>query len=211
MGKNTKGVGGVQAALFNVPVEVLWVDPVGLGTADAGCVCRCVDGCDYVIKDGAKNALIPHSEWFCSSLAEAVGLACPSFKIIKQLDNSLVFGSRWEGGILEEWWKKALNGDISLYEYRPILSRIFAFDHFVHNVDRHLKNYLFREQREGWAVLALDYSRAWLCHGFPLPELPFEPKQNTRKAQRRLKEIFGNVIVPDEADELLNRIRSVTK
>ena len=82
-----------------IPLRVVWTDPVGLASADASGVVRCDDGCEYAVKDDSKHSKTMHSEWFCSRLAEAVGIAVPPFKICERMDGTLVFGSRWEGAL----------------------------------------------------------------------------------------------------------------
>lgn len=90
----------------------------------------------------------------------------------------------------------------------PTLSRILAFDLFIHNDDRHLKNYIVRQQRSGISLLAFDYSRAWLWHGFPPPELPLSPC-NTIYAHRYLRDRFGNFLVEEDIDHVLNAIKQI--
>jgi len=106
-----------------LPLRVLWCDPIDLG-ADSGLVCRAEDGCDYLIKDkisGESTAETPHCEWFCSSLAETLGIAVPPHRVLEMIDGAMVFGSRWEGGVLESkpweaehWWEKVQRGEIRL-------------------------------------------------------------------------------------------------
>ena len=102
-----------QRALFLFPIEIKWCLPANLGTADCGQICRGVDGCDYAIKDGKTGGsapVTPHCEWFCTVLGERVGIAAPSCKVIRLPDGTLVFGSRWEGGVVKpnstfgNWW-----------------------------------------------------------------------------------------------------------
>jgi hypothetical protein len=136
----------------------------------------------------------PHSEWFCTKLAQAVGIASAPCAVVKMLDGTTAFGSRWEGGVLNpsvagHWWEKVKSGEIPIDDIRGTLSRIYAFDNFVFNPDRHCGNFIVREQRNGFAVLANDYSRAWLCNGFPLPALPMT-RHNTMEAQRWLTQFW---------------------
>jgi hypothetical protein len=96
---------GPQApqTLFALPIKARWCVPANLGSADCGQTCRCDDGCDYVIKDGKSGGsvpLTPHSEWFCTQLADLIGIASPQCKIIEMGDGSFTFGSRWEGGVV---------------------------------------------------------------------------------------------------------------
>lgn len=213
----------VAAAQLNIPLprKVIAVDPANLGSADCPAICRCDDSCEYAIKDGHTHPLVPHAEWFCTRLADLVGIAGPECQVLEMPDGRLVFGSRWEGGVLAgpgpqpPWVAKVLGGEISLDELRIPLTRIYAYDLFIHNPDRHGGNFLVREQRRGYAMLAFDYSRAWVVNGAPLPVQPFDknhPNERTIKCQRRLSEIFGsNYIDPAEASAFLCRVAGVPK
>lgn len=207
-----------QLALFPLPIEARWCAPANLGSADCGQICRCDDGCDYVIKDGKTGgsvALTPHSEWFCTQLGELVGIVSPQCKIVKMSDSTFVFGSRWEGGVLNpaaggNWWDKVKTGDILLDDIKGPLSRIYAFDHFIHNPDRHTKNFIVRNQHTGYAILANDYSRAWMCTGFPLPALPMN--NSTVMTQRWLSNLWSvKYIDKDESNIILEKIRNTSK
>lgn len=193
------------------PVRAITCDPANLNTADCNWLCRCDDGCTYAIKDGTKNPFVPHSEWFCTQLAERVSIAAPACKIVEMHDRTHVFGSRWEGGVLSksDWIGKLQRNEISLTDIAPVLSRIFAFDHFVYNDDRHAGNFIVRDQAGGYAVLAFDYSRSWLFHGFPLPALPFAQHQNTRQLQQQIRRLLFAYIDSEKCTELLDRIRNI--
>jgi hypothetical protein len=207
-----------QPTLFPLPVEARWCVPANLGTADCGQICHCDDGCAYVIKDGKSGGsvpLTPHSEWFCTQLADLLGIASPQCKIIKMDDSSFTFGSRWEGGVVRpcpggNWWDKVKAGDIKIADIKGVLSRIYAFDHFIHNPDRHANNFLVRDQHAGYAVLAYDYSRAWMCTSFPNPRLSMN--SNTVIAQRWLSNFWSvKYIDKSESNIILNKIRKTTK
>jgi hypothetical protein len=216
-------VGGksTHPTLFQIPIEVRYCIPLNV-SADCGQVCRCDDGCDYVIKDGKTGGSVPatpHSEWFCTELANMIGIASPECKIVTMSDGTFAFGSRWEGGVIKplpgaaaggNWWEKVKSGDIKLDDIKATLSRIYAFDHFIHNTDRHCNNFIARSQHAaGVAILANDYSRAWLCCGFPLPSLPMNSA--TVSAQRWLKSFWAcDYIDKDESKIALDRLRAVT-
>jgi hypothetical protein len=182
----------------------------------------CDDSCEYAYKDGSTDPLIPHSEWFCTHLAEAVGISGPICQKIEMLDGTLVFGSRWEGGVLPDtgapstpaWVTMVKAGRIPLDDIRIALTRIYAFDLFIHNTDRHPWNFLVRSQRSGHAVLAFDYSRAWVCHGLPLPPLPFDtsdPGERTIGMQRYQTQEMGPYIDKVEAGHFLEKMKKVPK
>lgn len=211
----------MPGSLFLMSIKAVYCHPLNL-SADCGEVCRCDDGCDYVIKDGSTGGSVPatpHSEWFCTELAETIGIASPGYNVVEMPDGSTAFGSRWEGGVIKpsrgalaggNWWEKVKGGEINLDDIKGALSRIYAFDHFIHNPDRHCDNFIARDQHGGVALLANDYSRAWLCCGFPLPALPM-PVNNTVSAQRWLKNYWSaNYIDKDESKIVLDKLRLVS-
>lgn len=184
---NGNGVAGPQYS-FQLAVKVVWEDPKNLG-ADCARICRCDDSCEYAVKDGSKDPLLPYAEWFCTHLAELLGIASPACAILEFPDGSTAFGSRWEIGALPmappntapHWVQLLSSGAINIDDLKPAFSRIYAFDNFIHNHDRHANNFLFRSGLTRYAVLAMDYSRAWTHHGIPLPALPFDTSNSSER------------------------------
>jgi len=214
----------VAPAQLNIPLprKVISVDPVGLGSADCPAICRCDDSCDYAMKDDHAHPLMPHTEWFCTRLADLIGIPGPECQILEMPDGRLVFGSRWEGGVVAggggpqpAWVANVQSGAIPLDGLRIPLTRIYAYDLFIHNPDRHGGNFLIREQHNGHALLAFDYSRAWAVNATPLPREPFDrnhPNERTIRCQRQLRQVWGSdYIDPAEAEAFLNRIKRIPK
>lgn len=203
----------IQPPVLPLPLRAIQVDPPKLGTADCAFIARCDDNLDYAIKDTHTNVLVPHSEWFCTQLAELLGIACPPPRVVQMPDGSLVFGSRWEGGVIApkpapQWWELVQQDQIKLDAIEPILTRLYAFDHFVHNIDRHAGNFLVRQQKSGHAILAFDFSRAWITHGFPLPPPPIAG--NTVTAQRQFSALWKKKYIdPKEAKKFLDGLKTV--
>ena len=210
----------VQQPLFLIPTEVRWCQPRNLGSADAGQICQGMDGCAYVIKDattGASTPLTPHCEWFCTRLGELVGIASPTCKVIRLPDGTMVFGSRWEGGVVAatpatpagNWWDRVAAGTIKLDDLAGPLSRIYAFDHFIYNEDRHTRNFIVRDQLDGHVIMAMDYSRAWIRHGMPLPALPM--KNSIVSTQQQLAVQWGRRYIDQtEVKSLVDAVKNVT-
>jgi hypothetical protein len=180
------------------------------GSADCKQVCRCDDGSDYAIKEAAVLATMPHNEWFCAKLAERVGIGTPTCRVV-DVQGTECFGSRWEAGEESDWWNRAFAGHIPFGDLAPSISRVFAFDLFVHNEDRHLNNYFVQKQRIGYAVLAMDFGRAWLFSGMPPPPLPMMPSANTIGDLRKLIRLFGSFMDFTETDDVCDRLASVTE
>jgi hypothetical protein len=220
MTKSKRAARPSQRSFF--PLKVRFCDPPDLG-ADAGPICTADDGHDYQVKDktsGESVPEIPHCEWFCTHLAESVGIACPPCNILEMHDGTLVFGSRWEGGVLKNpgigeaggyWWDKVKTGEIKIEDIKSVLSKIYAFDNFVYNTDRHCRNFIVRGKRNGLAFLANDYSRAWIRYGFPPHDLPIA-EGATVESQRGLS-LFWNYKYIDEKEIniVLDRIRVIRK
>lgn len=198
-----------RPSLFpDLPVQARRCDPLSV-SADCKQVCRCDDGSDYAIKEAATIDTMPHNEWLCAKLAERVGIAAPSFKVVK-VQGVDCFGSRWLAGEEADWWTRAHSNQIPFGDLAPGISRIFALDLFVHNGDRHFKNYFIVKQKVAYSVLAMDFGRAWLFNGVPPPALPMPPAQNTIRAQRTLKKLFGDFLVQSEVDDVCDRIKGTS-
>jgi hypothetical protein len=198
-----------ELALFpDHPVNARRCDPLRV-SADCKQVCRCDDNADYAIKEAATIETMPHSEWLCAHLAELVGLPTPKCKIV-DIKGVKSFGSRWQAGEEPNWWLSVQAGKIQITDLAPSLSRIFAFDLFVNNIDRHLKNYFVFAQRSGHSILAMDFGRSWLFKGIPPPDLPMSTSTNTIRAQKNLKTLFGHTAEESEVDVITERLEKVT-
>jgi hypothetical protein len=202
-----------------IPIRAVWCLPSNLGSADLKLFCKCDDGSEYAIKETERSQTTPskvlawtaHNEYFCYRLAHMVGITSPGHHLVEMPDGQVAFGSRWEGGTQpDEWWSKIASGTIKPNDILPTLANIYAFDMFVHNVDRHAGNLLIRQQQFGHAAIAFDYSRSWTYHGFPLPDLPMPHTENTVLLQRQLAHIFGQYVTEQSTSQVLNKISSIT-
>jgi hypothetical protein len=197
-----------------IPIKPIWCSPSNLGSADLKQICRCDDGSDYAIKeteidprDSSKYIWTAHNEYFCYRLAQTVGIASPSYHFIEMPNGSTAFGSRWEGGANpHQWWDEVATGKIQKGDILPSLARIYAFDLFVHNVDRHAGNFLIRRQHFGDAVIAFDYSRSWSVYGIPPPDLPMQSLENTVLVQRQLSGLLGDYVTTASTKEILDKL-----
>ena len=176
---NAAGAGAEKQLRF-FPLELISYDPANLGSADAAGFGMADDGLIYAIKKPAGNHRhLPATEWICTHLAEMVGIAVPGCKCIKMIDGTHVFGSRWEGGVLRANTIDILTSNINDPILKMILPKIFAFDLFVHNEDRHPGNYLCRQTKGNqYVLLAFDYSRS-LLFKWPMPDPPPAALSNT--------------------------------
>lgn len=179
-----------------VKLNVTTVYPQQAGTLHAGGFCKCDDGLDYAFKQVASGGLyVPATEWLCGHLSNTCRIHTPPMEILQGLDGKQWFGSRIEGGKLEEDMCRLEFSSGDMLNRIPTLceriSAIYAIDLFVNNTDRHLDNYLFRSSfNGGTVVLAFDYSLAWLAH---CPELKGFPAHdsNTQKMRMYLDRLYG--------------------
>ena len=194
-----------QADLF--PIRLVRVDPGGLGSADATGYGEGEDGQIYALKTNDKHAHLPAIEWICSNIAHYCGIAVPPFRILLSDNGHHYFGSRWEGGPLSRAQSQAaLTEPDAVAGSQAVLPAIYVFDAFVHNVDRHIGNYLCRPAYGNTVVLAFDWSRALFFHGWPLPDLPLPYKCNTLNTFAMLKKLRNTSWEWGIAEKVLNRL-----
>lgn len=208
-----RGVAGrmVKApAQANVPqliaLDAVFCGGAVFGSEDANEGCFCGDAGGFVIKKNGAAATMPHDEWFCSSLAAASGVPQVPFSVIRHTDGNLWFGSRWMNGKTADWWNLAQQGSIDFATLADDLSRIYALDLFIHNVDRHANNFMVVPEGSGHRVYSFDYSRAWLHHGFPPPQIMTEVTLATLNVREWLKRTFGVYINVNVAMQILDNI-----
>ena len=154
----------LQPSLF--PIEAKDIYRNDQGSADLQMIATAVNNKDYAVKTIADgNGFVPLTELFSYELARELSIATPNYALIKLRDQSIGFGSEWEGGvlILRESSKvlDVLNGSTQVRGLKAFLSRVFALDLFLNNIDRHFGNYIFRDSYSGVIALAYDFSRAW--------------------------------------------------
>ena len=163
-----------------------------------------IKGCNSGVGNLPCPFYVPHSEWFCQSLCECIGLACPPKRVIQRQSGELVFGSRFEGGVdlsaifggnKLDWWQYVKNGQIPLVNFVSIFSKLYPFDLLVNNNDRHANNYLVREQMGGVSFLVFDFSNSWMSNGFPPPNLPMVGSSNTIRLKEQLKNFFSGFAI----------------
>jgi hypothetical protein len=191
------------------PVQIIQEDPANLGTADADRFGDGEDGLQYCIKTCAKTPRAPAAEYICNSLAAICALPVAGFEIVKLLDGTLAFGSTWESSALHLADLNALlTGNLPGRQIAPTISRIYAFDLFVHNVDRHARNYLGVAGRTaGHSIKLYDFSRAFTAVAWPLPSLPMAATETTIVTHRAL--LNHHAFDLAAAKQLLDRIAKV--
>lgn len=204
----------MAAAQASVPqllaVDALFCGAANFGSEDTNEGCFCGDAGAFVIKKNDVHPALSHCEWFCSSLATAVGVPQVPFNIIRHPDGAYCFGSRWMEGKTKDWWNLALQGAVTFSDLAEDLSRIYAFDLFIHNVDRHANNYMVVPINGAYKVYSFDYSRSWLISGFPPTTVMTDPTCNTVNVKNWLKRNFGDYISINAAFEVLDAIDAIS-
>ena len=79
-------------------------------------------------------------------------------------------------------------------------------DLFIHNIDRHINNYLIRKQNNKERIFAFDHGHS-LFKYWPNISLPFIKKRNTLKNIKAIKNHWGFNI--NAAQEVVDKLGSV--
>jgi hypothetical protein len=154
------------------------------------------DGFLYYIKGDVAGKATRAGEWLGTQLAEAIGLAAPAPCIIELQDGSTVFGSRRIAGVADAAVTATFlttatisNMNAPVVGLQALLSKIYAYDMFYHNEDRHLGNYLSVDDKGRRRLYAFDFSRAlfwtWPWQAYPTPF------SNTRRWGSALRQLHG--------------------
>jgi hypothetical protein len=165
-----------QLQLF--PRKALIQYPRAKATADSLGEAEADDGFRYFIKGDAHGKAIRASEWLGTHLAEMVGISAPAPCVIELQDGSTVFGSRRIAGVADVaittaflTTPSASNQGPAIIGLKALLSKIYAYDIFFFNDDRHLENYLSIDDNGVRRLYAFDFSRAlfwrWPWNGYP--------------------------------------------
>lgn len=157
-------------------------------SADADFVAICdQSGKKYLCKGQKKLESLPAIEWICSSLARDCGLPVPHFEIIEVTISPgiLMFGSEWVDGCAD------FTRAFSEIKNHQVFNETLELDFFTHNSDRHPGNYLYSPKNDGYEISLIDFSRAFLYHGWPLPLLPLASSDNTIICFNKWKNAYG--------------------
>ncbi|WP_038933236.1 hypothetical protein [Bradyrhizobium japonicum] len=145
---------------------------------------RADDGLTYVVKDEVPNQplTVRASEFLWLSLAKAIGLPAPVAEVINDENGTPLVGTRREPISSPDALAAFLTGHVNHGGVH--LSRIYAFDLFSANWDRHPGNYLVLDDGAGLlAAFAIDFSHVKVHPGLvdpardPLVSLPNATRQ----------------------------------
>lgn len=178
---------------------VIEYPPTGKSADSAGEV-EANDGFRYHVKLDKNSREERASEWICSKLAEAAHITCPPFEPIRMKSGDIAFGSRRVMGVAPALDTTAYLTSSTYESEDPepsrSLSRIYAFDMFVMNIDRHYENYLMGNDGYAKRIFAFDFGRA-LFWDWPLRRFPNET-ENTRLYGKPLWQLHGFDLVAAE-------------
>jgi hypothetical protein len=201
------GPAGIVPQLM--PLKSIWCGAFSPGTADTAEGCFCEDKAGYVIKsDTPSSPKASHNEWLCANLAVQAGVPLLGFNLVETTSGEIWFGSEWFPGEIKDWWNSVTAGTISLDDLRDDLSRIYTFDLFVNNIDRHSRNYIVRAEGAGHRIYAMDHGRSWMFSGFPPPLLPLPPC-NTVSFRDWMKINFSMTFVDSAMLEVIEKLKTV--
>jgi len=183
-------------SLFPIRVKRVWGKLPGSQAVTFPDFATCEDGLDYALKlDGTAHTHVRASEYVCCRLAEIVGLPLPNFRVVEHLNGDLVFASQIFGDIRQNAADQAgllrfLTKNSPPPEIVTQMSRVYAFDLFVNNIDRHINNFMFQKQNKKNVVLAIDFSKA-IFNVWPLPNGPMNPGCGTVFVRRLVERHWG--------------------
>ncbi len=163
------------------------------------------DGLDYAVKNDEKGIPVRASEWVCASLARAVGIPIPPCIIVDDGQGELLFASQIYGSDMNDN-KPIFLGNLPNQEILKQISRIYPFDLFIHNIDRHINNYLIRKQNNKERIFAFDHEYS-LFRYWPKVSLPLKKERNTLINIRAIKNHWG--FDDAAAQEILDKLDRV--
>lgn len=198
-----------QRVLF--PIEIVETYPNDQNSADLTLIGKGRDGKHYAIKTiDDLNGFVPASEYFCYQLARLVLIPTPSFEPLQLQCGSIAFGSAWEGGVksiksLSDLMNILTGNEVE--DLEKFFGKVYAFDLFVNNDDRHFGNYIFRDSFKGKKIgLAFDFSRAWMVLG-PFGFECMDVNSNTMQCHEFIRKV--NRYDKQSALDLLDYIKSI--
>lgn len=231
-----------QEELFqDIPLSIYEISGLNTGTVQVSKIALAEDGGEYFLKsqndgddatiaelENLYNAKIlkemsPVSEFFCHKVADLCGLPIPQYRILKDKDGKLYFGSLLDKGhdpdkSAEDLKKVFLNPENAEGIFYAQLWTIYAFDCFFFNTDRHLNNYLVlkRNNFKYTQIKPFDFAFSSLSFaGYPYQPLYISKTDcNTREVMKLIDVILASNEVYTEnrhryieiAKENLNRL-----
>lgn len=147
------------------------------------------DGLDYAVKHDEKGSPIRANEWVCAHIAQAVGIPVPHCIIVTDEFGERLFASQIYGDDIHDN-RPIFMGSLPHQDIIKQISKIYAFDLFVYNTDRHINNYLIKSQNNKERIFAFDHSHSLFSH-WPNIQLPMPHASATVTSLRSIKARWG--------------------
>lgn len=150
-----------QASFWPVPLSE--IRPLPEKTAHCEGIGIGPKGERYAVKFGNVWPKLPLNEVVCHALSKHCGIVLPPWHVVEDIRTGrLGFGSAWLEDVCRStdvrwssFWQQLTP------KYKAFFSACCALDGFVHNDDRHLRNFLLSGSGVLLKPFAGDYSCAW--------------------------------------------------
>ena len=167
-----------QISLLNVRISTLYpANPVG---QDIALQCVGDDGRFYYGKSDRNGRPIRATEWLATKLANHLGISVADCAVLESNTGETFFGSRSPISVASEHHLNHLLNSPAQNELgQPVpwlgqyLSQVWAFDLFVDNPDRNLRNFIFDQDGNTGRVRAIDFASARLIE-FSVERFPVD-------------------------------------
>ena len=206
--RRTSNLRDGQSEMFPVRIGTIFPEyPIG---KDLAFVCQGHDGHTYYAKSDKDGRSIRATEWICTNLASQLGLSVAESVVLEDNDGETFFGSRRPCSLADDFrcehYVRTCGATDELG--RPsgwlgqYLAKLWAFDHFVDNPDRILRNFLL----EGSGRLcAIDFASARFVQA-PDTKFPIA-SESTTIVGKFIRSIHG--AHKDSAFELLDWVGAI--
>lgn len=197
------------ALLYKRISTVLSYEPVG---RDISFRCFAADGGPYYCKEDRDFRPIRATEWVSTMLAQHVGIAVADPAVLEDDELNTFFGSKGPTSV-------ASDREVELLLNRPsrnelgqaglwpgqYLASLFAFDMFVGNPDRCIRNFVLDRSAAPHRLCAIDFASAHLI-GCTADRFPVE-SDHTVWVGRAWQKTHGTHF--ESAQEMLDRLAAV--
>lgn len=199
-----------QISLLNVRISTTYpANPVG---QDIALQCIGEDGHFYFGKTDRDGRPIRATEWIATKLAEHLGISVADCAVLESDAGETLFGSRCPTSVadqmeLDHFINTAAKNELGqpaswLGQY---FARVSAFDLFVDNPDRNLRNFVLERDGTARRLRAIDFASARLID-FSTDRFPFD-FDNTIRIGKFIRARHGSH--QSSAIEMLERIGAV--
>ena len=175
---------------------------------------RCItdDGGFYYCKPDAGALPIRAVEWLCTSLAEHLGIAVAAHAIIEDENGETYFGSRSPASLADDTEVARMLSTPATGELgQPVswlgqhLARLRAFDLFIDNPDRSVRNFIIDRDGGFSRLCAIDFASSRLLK-LPTERFPIAAEP-TIFVGNMMQRTHGSCA--ESALEMIDRIRAV--